>query len=259
MYVCIYCTRFSFFTTTPRNWLGKTSPKWPILCWVGSKTLTQSISQPICNILVPTYAVWWQELFHSCKPAGGQTHDLLIACLTPIPLHYCATPRATSPCVYCSEPASSHTSLLSHHTYAGYIVCCVFFFVRFVSDIVIFVLKRDVKLQLTVTFFVRLQISQRWKKVAVWNFACLFDYYMDRSSPIYVNFGLRAAGILSLLQGYTSYAWEKNFGIWATAIQITPGKKFRSEARWAVGIGGGAVVWGCMVGFASCKRADAVV
>jgi len=36
---------FSFFSTMPRDWLGRTSPKWPILCWVGCKTLTQSISE----------------------------------------------------------------------------------------------------------------------------------------------------------------------------------------------------------------------
>jgi len=34
--------RFSFFSTTPRDWLGKTSTKWPVLCRVERKTLTQS-------------------------------------------------------------------------------------------------------------------------------------------------------------------------------------------------------------------------
>jgi len=38
-----YCVRFSFFSTKPRDWLGR-SLKWSILCWVGHKTLTQSIS-----------------------------------------------------------------------------------------------------------------------------------------------------------------------------------------------------------------------
>jgi len=33
-----------FFSTKPRDWLGQTSPKWPILFWLGRKTLTQSIS-----------------------------------------------------------------------------------------------------------------------------------------------------------------------------------------------------------------------
>jgi len=44
VYACFCCVRFSFFSTVPRDWLGRTSPKWPILCGVGRKTLTQSIS-----------------------------------------------------------------------------------------------------------------------------------------------------------------------------------------------------------------------
>ena len=44
---CFCCVRFSFFHTKPRDWLGETSPKWPILCRVGRKTTTnQSINQP---------------------------------------------------------------------------------------------------------------------------------------------------------------------------------------------------------------------
>jgi len=35
--------RFSFLSTVPRDWLGRTSPKWLILCRVGHKTWTQSI------------------------------------------------------------------------------------------------------------------------------------------------------------------------------------------------------------------------
>jgi len=35
---------------------------------------------------------------------------------------------------------------------------------------------------------------------------------------------------------YTHRTWEKN-----AYIQITPGKKLRGEARWAVGIGRGSV------------------
>jgi len=41
---CFYCVRFSFFHAKPRDWLGETSPKWPILCGVGHKTTTQSVS-----------------------------------------------------------------------------------------------------------------------------------------------------------------------------------------------------------------------
>jgi len=37
----LYC----FFSNKPRDWLGRTSLKWPILCRVGRKTITQSDSQ----------------------------------------------------------------------------------------------------------------------------------------------------------------------------------------------------------------------
>ena len=36
---------FSFFSTKPRDWLGITSRKWPILCREEHKILTQSINQ----------------------------------------------------------------------------------------------------------------------------------------------------------------------------------------------------------------------
>jgi len=36
------CLRFSFFYINPRDWLGETSRKWPILCRVGCKTTTRS-------------------------------------------------------------------------------------------------------------------------------------------------------------------------------------------------------------------------
>jgi len=35
----VFCLVFS---TKPRDWLGRTILKWPILCWVGCKALTQS-------------------------------------------------------------------------------------------------------------------------------------------------------------------------------------------------------------------------
>ena len=40
---CLLCyVKFTFFfSTKPRDWLGRTSPKWPILCRVGHKTSTQ--------------------------------------------------------------------------------------------------------------------------------------------------------------------------------------------------------------------------
>ena len=44
---CFCCVRFSFFHTSPRDWLGELSPKWPILCRVGCKTTTQSMNQSL--------------------------------------------------------------------------------------------------------------------------------------------------------------------------------------------------------------------
>jgi len=44
---CFCCVRFSFFHASPRDWLGKLSPKWPILCRVGCKTTTQSMNQSL--------------------------------------------------------------------------------------------------------------------------------------------------------------------------------------------------------------------
>ena len=46
VYLCFCCVEFSFFSVMPkdRDWSGRTSPKWPILCRVRRKTLTQSIS-----------------------------------------------------------------------------------------------------------------------------------------------------------------------------------------------------------------------
>ena len=38
---------YSFFRTKPRDCLGRTSPKLPILCRAGRKTTTPSISQSI--------------------------------------------------------------------------------------------------------------------------------------------------------------------------------------------------------------------
>jgi len=38
------CSLMIVFSTKPRDWLGRTSLEWPILCRVGRKTLTQWIS-----------------------------------------------------------------------------------------------------------------------------------------------------------------------------------------------------------------------
>ena len=39
---CQFCWVFIFFSTEPRDWLGRTSPKLPILCRMGHKTLLHS-------------------------------------------------------------------------------------------------------------------------------------------------------------------------------------------------------------------------
>jgi len=41
--ICFYCVRFSVFSTKSRGWLRRTSHKWPMLCRVACKTLTQSM------------------------------------------------------------------------------------------------------------------------------------------------------------------------------------------------------------------------
>ena len=58
VYFC--CIRFSFFSTGPRDCLGITSPKWPILYRVRRKTLTQT--QSLC----PRESVDWEWIM-SCE------------------------------------------------------------------------------------------------------------------------------------------------------------------------------------------------
>jgi len=66
--VCFCCVRFSFFSTMPRDWLGRTSPKWPILCPVGHKTLTHSINQAelVALMWCVLYALHFLSLFWHC-------------------------------------------------------------------------------------------------------------------------------------------------------------------------------------------------
>ena len=50
---CFCCVGFStnwYFRTKPRDWLGRVTLKWAILCRMGHKTLTQSISQSLCAV-----------------------------------------------------------------------------------------------------------------------------------------------------------------------------------------------------------------
>jgi len=44
---------FSFFSTKPRDWRGRTFPKRPILCRVGRKTTTQSIIVKAPKVQLP--------------------------------------------------------------------------------------------------------------------------------------------------------------------------------------------------------------
>ena len=60
LHVCFCCICFSFFSTKPRDWLGRTSPKWPILWRVGRKSLTQSVvltNRVKLNLLI-IFAFW---------------------------------------------------------------------------------------------------------------------------------------------------------------------------------------------------------
>jgi len=62
--VCFCCVRFSFFGTKARDWLGRTSPKWHILCRVGRKLNSghrvqgkalKTQSQAHCASLLPLF------------------------------------------------------------------------------------------------------------------------------------------------------------------------------------------------------------
>jgi len=52
--VSFCCVRFSFFPNKAKDWLGETSPKWPILCRVGCKTTTQPINTALLPMLTDT-------------------------------------------------------------------------------------------------------------------------------------------------------------------------------------------------------------
>ena len=83
-------------------------------------------------------------------------------------------------------------------------------------------------------------------------FACVFDYYPDRSSPILVNFGSWGVTAAALLQGwaiYTSHLAKKR-----PTYKSYLRKKLHGEARWAVGIGCG-LVWQSELGTAASRKA----
>jgi len=49
---------WTFFIARPRHWLGRTCPKWTVLCWVGRKTLTQYSANPVIARAVSQGPVW---------------------------------------------------------------------------------------------------------------------------------------------------------------------------------------------------------
>ena len=57
---------FHFFSTKPRDWLGRTSPKWPILCRVGRKTLTQSSPTFIVHVKEGQFDSNWANCCLNC-------------------------------------------------------------------------------------------------------------------------------------------------------------------------------------------------
>jgi len=60
-HVVYFCyARFNFFTTKPRDWLGRTSPNWTILCQVGCKS---SISQSDLAVTVTRFLFNWSVFY----------------------------------------------------------------------------------------------------------------------------------------------------------------------------------------------------
>jgi len=53
VYLCMFAFVVLVFSTMPRDWLGRTSPKWSILCGVGRKSLTYilAIGWCVCDSL----------------------------------------------------------------------------------------------------------------------------------------------------------------------------------------------------------------
>jgi len=86
--MCFCCVRFSFFSTMPRGWLGRTSPKWSILCRVGCKHLLNrhNTAWQDCIILIittagtPVQLPFLLELWDTQLPAMAMA---LSSCLCP--------------------------------------------------------------------------------------------------------------------------------------------------------------------------------
>ena len=58
------CVRFSFFHAKPRDWFGETSPKWPILCPVGRKTIRYDTRRYLTCAQKPR----WASLIYRTEP-----------------------------------------------------------------------------------------------------------------------------------------------------------------------------------------------
>jgi len=61
-----------FFHTKPRDWLAETSLKWPVLCRVGYKTTTQSVSMKIPASLIAYLLCSWQSHALTSASSGCQ-------------------------------------------------------------------------------------------------------------------------------------------------------------------------------------------
>jgi len=47
----VYCVRLTFFSTQLSDWLQRISPKCPVLCRMGCKTVTRSVSSEIYCVM----------------------------------------------------------------------------------------------------------------------------------------------------------------------------------------------------------------
>jgi len=69
LYFCCFCfcsVGFSFFSIMPRDWLGRTSPKWVILCPVERKTLSRWINFKFMVITDATRRYWVNDISWCC-------------------------------------------------------------------------------------------------------------------------------------------------------------------------------------------------
>ena len=67
LFVCFCHVMFSFFSTKPRDWFRRTSPKWPILCWVGRETVT-SVTESLVPGTVCLFMPLWHPRYYVWRP-----------------------------------------------------------------------------------------------------------------------------------------------------------------------------------------------